>query len=175
MEQLANVAASSFVEQSLAKAANSRSTARFEVRAGLRAEDRHRRRTRARCTKEIEKLEAEFARNGSQLANQSFLAKAPAKVVEGLETRRAELKSLIAKSKARLAGFDVHGRMKKRYGLDQPPRITAILANALLEDQATRDATSHGHHRSAAACSWQPSSPSRIAFWLGIGVGAAHL
>ena len=57
----------------------------------------------ARVTKELEKLEGEFARNGNQLGNEGFLAKAPAKVVEGLKTRRVELESLIEKSKSRLA------------------------------------------------------------------------
>ncbi len=54
----------------------------------------------ARATKELEKLEAEFARNGNQLGNEGFLAKAPAKVVEGLKTRRVELESLIEKSQS---------------------------------------------------------------------------
>ncbi len=100
--QLANVSALTFVEESLAKAANSRSTARFEVRLvyeqkiDVAAEI-------ARVTKELEKLEAEYQRNSNQLGNQGFLAKAPAKVVEGLKTRRVELESLIEKSKARLA------------------------------------------------------------------------
>jgi len=31
----------------------------------------------------MEKLEAEYQRNGNQLGNEAFLAKAPAKVVEG--------------------------------------------------------------------------------------------
>ncbi len=39
LERLANVSALTFVDESLAKATNSRATARFEVRAGLRAED----------------------------------------------------------------------------------------------------------------------------------------
>jgi valyl-tRNA synthetase len=57
----------------------------------------------ARVSKELEKLEGEYGRNGNQLANEAFLAKAPAKVVEGLKTRRIELESLIEKSKSRLA------------------------------------------------------------------------
>jgi len=90
-----------FVTESLAKAAYSRSTARFEValvyeqKIDVAAET-------LRATKELEKLEAEFARNSHQLGNEGFLAKAPAKVVEGLKTRRVELVSLIEKGKARL-------------------------------------------------------------------------
>ena len=100
--RLANVSTLTFVDTSLAKATNSRATARFEVRlvyeqkVDVAAET-------ARVTKELEKLEAEFGRNSNQLGNEGFLAKAPAKVVEGLRTRRVELESLIQNAKARLA------------------------------------------------------------------------
>ncbi len=106
LERLANVSALTFVDESLAKATNSRATARFEVRlvyeqkVDVAAET-------ARSTKELEKLEAEYQRNRNQLGNESFLAKAPAKVVEGLKTRRIELESLIEKSKARLAELGI--------------------------------------------------------------------
>ena len=102
LTRLANVSALTFVDESLAKETNSRATARFEVRlvyeqkVDVAAET-------ARVTKELEKFEGEFARNGNQLGNEGFLAKAPAKVVEGLRTRRVELESLIGKSKSRLA------------------------------------------------------------------------
>ncbi len=102
LERLANVSTLTFVDASLAKATNSRATARFEVRLvyeqkiDVAAES-------ARVSKELEKLEGEFQRNGNQLGNEGFLAKAPAKVVEGLKTRRKELESLIEKSKSRLA------------------------------------------------------------------------
>lgn len=102
IEQLANVSALTFVDESLAKATNARATARFEVRlvygqkVNVEAET-------ARSAKELEKLEAEYLRNGNQLANQGFLSKAPAKVVAGLRTRRVELESLIEKCKVRLA------------------------------------------------------------------------
>jgi valyl-tRNA synthetase len=102
LTRMANVSALTFVDESLAKETNSRATARFEVRlvyeqkVDVAAET-------ARVTKELEKLEGEFARNGNQLGNEGFLAKAPAKVVEGLRTRRVELESLIGKSKSRLA------------------------------------------------------------------------
>jgi valyl-tRNA synthetase len=101
LERLANVSTLTFVDDSLAKATNSRATARFEVRlvyeqkVDVAAET-------ARSTKELEKMEAEYQRNSGQLSNEGFLSKAPAKVVEGLRTRRVELESLIEKSKARL-------------------------------------------------------------------------
>ncbi|MGA3126792.1 MAG: valine--tRNA ligase [Candidatus Korobacteraceae bacterium] len=102
LERLANVSGCTFVEESLAKATNSRSTARFEVRLVYEQKIDVAAET-SRSTKELEKLEAEYQRNSNQLGNQGFLAKAPAKVVEGLKTRRVELESLIEKSKARLA------------------------------------------------------------------------
>jgi valyl-tRNA synthetase len=108
LTRLANVSALTFVDTSLAKATHSRATARFEARLiyeqkiDVAAET-------ARVTKELEKLEGEFARNSHQLGNEGFLAKAPAKVVEGLRTRRVELESLIAKAKSSL---DELGGMK---------------------------------------------------------------
>jgi valyl-tRNA synthetase len=102
LERLANVSVLTFVDESLAKATNSRATARFEVRLVYEQKIDVVAET-ARSTKELEKLEAEYQRNSNQLGNQGFLAKAPAKVVEGLKTRRVELESLIEKSKARLA------------------------------------------------------------------------
>jgi valyl-tRNA synthetase len=102
LQRLANVSALTFVAESLAKATNSRATARFEVRLVYEQKIDVVAET-ARSTKELEKMEAEFHRNSNQLGNEGFLAKAPAKVVEGLRTRRVELESLIEKSKARLA------------------------------------------------------------------------
>jgi len=102
LARLANVSTLAFVDESLAKASNSRATARFEVRLVYEQKiDVAAETTRAK--KELEKLEGEYARNSSQLGNEGFLAKAPAKVVEGLKTRRVELESLIEKGKARLA------------------------------------------------------------------------
>jgi valyl-tRNA synthetase len=102
IEQLANVSTLTFVDESLAKATNSRATARFEVRLVYEQKIDVAAET-TRVTKELEKLEAEFQRNSNQLGNQGFLAKAPAKVVEGLKTRRLELESLIGKANSRLA------------------------------------------------------------------------
>jgi valyl-tRNA synthetase len=57
---------------------------------------------RERLTKELEKIEKEQANGQRQLSNEQFLAKAPAKVVEGLKTRAEELKALREKALAQL-------------------------------------------------------------------------
>jgi valyl-tRNA synthetase len=101
LQRLANVEGLTFVEESLSKAAGARSTARFEVRVvyerkiDVAAE-------RERLTKELDRMIAELARNTAQLSNEAFLAKAPAKVVEGMQRRKGELEMLIAKAKAAL-------------------------------------------------------------------------
>ncbi len=101
LERLANVEAISFVEQSLAKAAGARTTARFDVRVlyerkvDVAAE-------RERLNKELTKLTQELARATAQLGNEAFLAKAPANVVEGLRKRKGELELLIEKIKSAL-------------------------------------------------------------------------
>ena len=99
LDRLANVSEINFVPESLAKAALARSTARFEVRViyeqkvDVVAE-------RERLSRELKKLETEFANNQRQLGNENFLAKAPAPVVEGLRRREGELKQLLEKSRA---------------------------------------------------------------------------
>jgi len=101
VERLANAEKITFTDNSLAKQAGARSTARFDVhviyerKIDVAAE-------RERLTKELEKLEKEFANNQRQLGNEQFLAKAPAKVVEGLRTRAEELISLRGKMKSQL-------------------------------------------------------------------------
>ena len=101
VERLANVEKLTFVDSSLAKQAGARSTARFDVhviyerKIDVAAE-------RDRLTKELEKIEKEFANNQRQLGNEQFLAKAPAKVVEGLRRREQELISLREKIKEQL-------------------------------------------------------------------------
>ncbi len=93
IERLANVEGVTFVENSLAKVAGARSTARFDVhvvyekKIDVAAE-------RARLTKELEQVEKEMANGQRQLGNEQFLAKAPAKVVEGMRTRLTELEGL---------------------------------------------------------------------------------
>jgi len=101
VERLANVEGITFIEESLAKAAGARSTARFDVRVlyertiDVAAE-------RERLTKELAKLTGELTRATGQLNNDAFLAKAPANVVEGLKKRKAEVEVLIEKMKAAL-------------------------------------------------------------------------
>ncbi len=93
VERLAHVEKITFVNGSLAKRAGARSTARFDVhvvyerKIDVAAE-------RERLTKELDKIEKEFANNQRQLGNEQFLAKAPEKVVEGLRRRAQELISL---------------------------------------------------------------------------------
>ena len=57
---------------------------------------------RERLNKELPKMTGEIGRATAQLGNEAFLAKAPAKVMEGLKQRRAELEVLIAKAKSAL-------------------------------------------------------------------------
>ncbi|MGA9543388.1 MAG: valine--tRNA ligase [Candidatus Sulfotelmatobacter sp.] len=93
VERLANVEKITFADSSLAKRAGARSTARFDVhvvyerKIDVTAE-------RERLTKELDKIEKEFANNQRQLGNEQFLAKAPERVVEGLRRRAQELISL---------------------------------------------------------------------------------
>jgi valyl-tRNA synthetase len=101
IQRLANVERIEEVKESLAKAVASRSTARFDVaviyekKVDVAAE-------RTRLTKDLERYTAELGRAKAQLSNEGFLAKAPAKVVEGLRKRAAELEVLIRKSEAAL-------------------------------------------------------------------------
>jgi len=101
VERLANVEKITFVEASPASKGAARSTARFDVhvvyerKIDIAAEC-------DRLRKDLEKLEKEFANNQKQLGNGQFLAKAPAKVVEGLRTRAAELTVLLEKTRSKL-------------------------------------------------------------------------
>jgi valyl-tRNA synthetase len=101
VERLANVEKIAFVEDSLARQAGARSTARFDVhviyerKIDVAAESE-------KLKKELEKIEKEFSNNQRQLGNEQFLAKAPAKVVEGLRRRAEELAVLQEKTKSRL-------------------------------------------------------------------------
>jgi valyl-tRNA synthetase len=108
VERLAGVEKITFVDSSLAKQAGARSTARFDVhviyerKIDVAAE-------RERLTKELEKIEKEFANNQRQLGNEQFLAKAPEKVVGGLRRRAAELTGLRDKIKNQLDGLNGTG------------------------------------------------------------------
>jgi valyl-tRNA synthetase len=55
-----------------------------------------------RLKKEFEKIDKELANGQRQLSNEQFLAKAPAKVVEGLTARAEELKVLREKAVAKM-------------------------------------------------------------------------
>jgi valyl-tRNA synthetase len=100
-DRSANVEKIIFVDNSLAKAAGARSTARFDVhvvyekKIDVAAECE-------RLKKELEKMEKEIANGQRQLSNEQFLAKAPAKVVEGLKTRAEELRTLREKTLAQM-------------------------------------------------------------------------
>jgi valyl-tRNA synthetase len=101
VERLGGIEGIEFVGTSLAQVAGARTTPRFEVvlvyeqKIDVAAE-------RERLTKELAKLEGELANNRKQLGNEQFLAKAPAKVVEGMRKRGQELEVLIQKTRAAL-------------------------------------------------------------------------
>ncbi|HKD12983.1 MAG TPA: class I tRNA ligase family protein, partial [Candidatus Angelobacter sp.] len=100
-ERLANLNGLEFTEQPLTDVAGVRVTNDFQVvmvyeqKIDIVAE-------RERLGKELKKLENEYANAQAQLANQQFLSKAPAKVVEGLRKRVAELEVLIQKIRTAL-------------------------------------------------------------------------
>jgi valyl-tRNA synthetase len=101
VERLANVEKVEFVANSLAKLSGTRHTARFDVfvvyerKIDVAAE-------RERLKKELEQIEKESANGQRQLGNEQFLAKAPAKVVEGIRRRAQELEILREKVKSKL-------------------------------------------------------------------------
>jgi valyl-tRNA synthetase len=101
IHRLANVESMTFVENSLAKLSGARSTARFDVhvvyekKIDVVAE-------RARLEKELEQIEKEIGNGQRQLSNEQFLAKAPAKVVEGMRARAQELSVLREKAQSKL-------------------------------------------------------------------------
>jgi valyl-tRNA synthetase len=101
LDRPANVETVTFVDKSLANLPGARSTSRFDVHAiyekkiDVVAE-------RERLTKDLEKIEKEQANGQRQLSNEQFLAKAPAKVVEGLKMRAEELRVLREKTLSKL-------------------------------------------------------------------------
>lgn len=100
-DRQASVEKFGFASESLARLPNTRHTARFDVRLvyekqiDVAAE-------REKLTKELEKLEKEKANGERQLANEQFVAKAPAHVVEKLRSRKTELQVLIEKLRKKL-------------------------------------------------------------------------
>jgi len=101
VERLANVSSITEVSQSRATQAPARSTARFDVhvvyekKIDVAAE-------RDRLRKELDQIEREIGNGQRQLSNQQFLAKAPAKVVEGMRARAQELAVLLEKTQSKL-------------------------------------------------------------------------
>jgi valyl-tRNA synthetase len=61
---------------------------------------------RERLGKYLAKFETEMESKQKQLQNEAFLAKAPAKVVEGLRVRSDELQTLIEKANAALRALE---------------------------------------------------------------------
>jgi valyl-tRNA synthetase len=97
VERLANVEKITFVQNSLANFAGSRSTARFDVHVVYERKID----TAAECErlkKELERLERGIANADRQLGNEQFRAKAPAEVVENLRKQQHEF--AILKDKA---------------------------------------------------------------------------
>jgi len=101
IERLANVEHLAFVQNSLANLPGARSTARFDVhvvyekKIDVGAEGE-------RLKKELEQIEKEIANGQRQLSNEQFLAKAPAKVVDGMKKRAQELAVMQEKTKGKL-------------------------------------------------------------------------
>ncbi len=101
LDRPANVEKITFVESSLSNLPGGRSTSRFDVHAiyekkiDVAAE-------RERLTKELEKIEKQLASAKRRLGDEQFLAKAPAKVVEGLRKQVEESATLRDKLLAKL-------------------------------------------------------------------------
>jgi valyl-tRNA synthetase len=101
VERLATVEKITFVENSLAKLAGSRSTARFDVhvmyerKVDVAAECE-------RLKKELDKIERGIDSGQRQLGNENFLAKAPASVVENLRKQQQELAVVQQKTQSKL-------------------------------------------------------------------------
>jgi valyl-tRNA synthetase len=101
IKRLAGVERIEFVDHSLAKLSGARHTARFDVhvvyerKIDVGAE-------RERLKKELEQIEKEIGNGQRQLSNEQFLAKAPAKVVDGIRKRAQELAVLQDKVKSKL-------------------------------------------------------------------------
>jgi valyl-tRNA synthetase len=101
VERLANINGIEFVHTSLAHTAGARTTSKFEV-ALVYQQIVDKVAEGERLKKDLGSLEGRLANVQRQLGNEQFLAKAPAKVVEGLRKQESELKTLIAKIKAAL-------------------------------------------------------------------------
>jgi valyl-tRNA synthetase len=100
VERLAKVSELRFVAE-ISAGLSKHSTANFDV-AVLYERTIDVPAERARLTKDIEKYEKGLASAARQLGNESFLAKAPAKVVEGLKKQEAETRLLLEKARTAL-------------------------------------------------------------------------
>jgi len=100
VERQANVESITFVESSIAKLPGARHTARFDVhllyeqKIDVAAECE-------RLRKELERIEAALANGESRLGNETFMAKAPANVVEGLRKQVQENEVLREKTQGK--------------------------------------------------------------------------
>ena len=101
IERLAGVEHTEFTSQSMAKLAGAQTRNTYEV-AVLYEKQIDVVAERERLSKELKKLESEFANAQRQLGNESFLAKAPPPVVEGLRRRTSELEQLLPKTRVAL-------------------------------------------------------------------------
>jgi valyl-tRNA synthetase len=105
VERLANVEQVAFAEGSLSNLPGARHTARFDVHViyekkidvGAECD---------RLKKELEKIEKETANLQRQLANEQFLAKAPAQVIEKMRKRVAELGIVEGKARGQMAELE---------------------------------------------------------------------
>jgi valyl-tRNA synthetase len=101
LERLASVEGVEFASASMSKLPGVQTKNAYEVevvyekKIDVAAE-------RERLSKELKKLESEFANNQRQLGNENFLAKAPGAIVDGLRRRRSELEELLRKTRAAL-------------------------------------------------------------------------
>ena len=104
IERLAGVEGVQFSQQPLTEVPGVRISQDFQVvivyeqKIDVAAE-------RERLLKEKKKLEGELANSQRQLGNENFLDKAPAKVVDGLRKRAAEIELLLKKINAALDGL----------------------------------------------------------------------
>ena len=104
IERLSRVSAITFIETA-PQGSGVRSSAGFDVQVvyekqiDVVAE-------RERLAKELSRFEKEQAGGASKLSNESFLAKAPAPIVDGIRRRAAELVVLIEKTRAALSELE---------------------------------------------------------------------
>ncbi|TCK75181.1 valyl-tRNA synthetase [Acidipila rosea] len=106
IERLARVSSVEFSVDALA-GSGLRSTTHFDVQV-IYEKQIDPAAERERLTKELARMEKEQANAERQLANESFLSKAPAQVVDGLRKRAAELVLLLEKTRRALD--DLGGR-----------------------------------------------------------------